>query len=44
MIDYEIGISCFSYMHTALMTKSKDWLDCKQDNVSEFFLIIFAYS
>ena len=33
--DYEIGICCFSVKHAALRRKSKDWLSCNQDNVSE---------
>ena len=33
--DYKIGICCFSTKHTALMSKSKDWLTCNQNNVSE---------
>jgi hypothetical protein len=34
--DYEIGICCFSFKHTALRRKSKDWLARNQDNVSEW--------
>ena len=34
--DYAIGICCFSAKHTVLMRKSKDWLACNQDNVSEW--------
>ena len=33
--DYKIGICCFSAKHTALRSKSKDWLAQNQDNVSE---------
>jgi len=31
----KIGISCFSAKHTALRSKSKDWLARNQVNVSE---------
>ena len=31
---YTIGISCFSAKHTALRSKSKDWLTQNQNNVS----------
>ena len=34
--DYEIGICCFSAKHTALRSKSKDWLAWNQNNVSEW--------
>ena len=34
--DYKIGISCFSAKHTALRSKSKDWLARNQNNVSEW--------
>ena len=34
--DYKIGIYCFSAKHTALRSKSKDWLAQNQDNVSEW--------
>jgi hypothetical protein len=34
--DYKIGIWCFSAKHTALSTKSKDWLARNQDNVSKW--------
>ena len=34
--DYKIGICCFSAKHTALWSKSKDWLAGNQDNVSEW--------
>ena len=34
--DYKIGICCFSAMHTALRSKSKDWLARNQNNVSEW--------
>ena len=33
--DYEIGICCFYTKHTALSSKSKDWLARNQNNVSE---------
>jgi len=33
--NYKIGICCFSARHTALKSKSKDWLTRKQDNVAE---------
>jgi len=33
--DYDIGICCFSARHAALRRKSKDWLTCNRDNVSE---------
>ena len=32
--DYKFGICCFSSKHTALRSKSKDWLARNQDNVS----------
>jgi hypothetical protein len=34
--DYKIGIFCFSANHTALRSKSKDWLARNQNNVSEW--------
>ena len=34
--DYKIGICCFSTKHTALRSKSKDWLARNQNNVSEW--------
>jgi hypothetical protein len=34
--DYKIGICCFSFKHTALRRKGKDWLARNQDNVSEW--------
>ena len=34
--DYDIGICCFSAKHAALRSKSKDWLDRNQNNVSEW--------
>ena len=34
--DYEIGICCFSTIHTALRSKNKDWLAWNQDNVSNW--------
>jgi hypothetical protein len=34
--DYKNGISCFSSKHTALRSKSKDWLARIQGNVSEW--------
>ena len=34
--DYKIGICCFSANHTALRSKSKDWLARNQNNVSEW--------
>ena len=34
--DYEIVSCCFSTKHVALMSKSKDWLDRNQNNVSEW--------
>ena len=34
--DYTIGISCFSAKHSALRSKSKDWLTRDQNNVSEW--------
>ena len=34
--DYKIGICCFSAKHTALRSKSKDWLTRNQNNVSEW--------
>jgi hypothetical protein len=42
--DYKIGICCFSAQHTALRSKSKDWLARNQNNVSEwrFFSYIMA--
>jgi len=33
---YKFGICCFSAQHTALRSKSKDWLARNQDNVSEW--------
>jgi len=32
--DYKISICCFSDKHAALKSKSKDWLDLNQGNVS----------
>ena len=32
--DYQICICCFSFEHTVLRSKSKDWLAWNQDNVS----------
>jgi hypothetical protein len=34
--DYKIGICCFSTKHTALRSRSKDWLARNQNNVSEW--------
>jgi hypothetical protein len=34
--DYNIGICYFSAKHTALMSKSKEWLARNQNNVSEW--------
>ena len=34
--DYKIGICCNSAKHTALRSKSKDWLAQSQNNVSEW--------
>ena len=34
--DYNIVICCFSAKHTALRSKSKDWLARNQNNVSEW--------
>ena len=34
--DYEIDICCFSAKYAALRSKSKDWLDRNQNNVSEW--------
>ena len=34
--DYKISICCFSAKHTALRSKSKDWLAQNHDNVSEW--------
>ena len=34
--DYEIGICCFSTKNSALRSRSKDWLDRNQDNVSKW--------
>ena len=34
--DWKIGMCCFSAKHTALSSKSKDWLARNQDNVSEW--------
>ena len=34
--DYKIGIACFSAKHAALKSKSKDWLACNENNVSEW--------
>jgi hypothetical protein len=33
--DYKIDICCFTAKHTALRSKSKDWLDRNQNNVSK---------
>jgi hypothetical protein len=40
----KIGICCFSSKHTALRSKSKDWLAQNQDNVSEWLLFQWASS
>jgi hypothetical protein len=32
--DYKIGICCFSTKHTALRSRSKDWLAQNQNNMS----------
>jgi hypothetical protein len=34
--DYKSGICCFSAKHTALRSKSKDWLARIQNNVSKW--------
>jgi hypothetical protein len=34
--DYTIDICCFSTKHSALRSKSKDWLTQDQNNVSEW--------
>ena len=34
--DYDIGMFCFSAKHTALRSKSKDWLARNQNNVYEW--------
>ena len=34
--DYAIGICCFSAKHASLRRKSKDWLDRKQNKLSEW--------
>jgi hypothetical protein len=34
--DYEFGICCFSAMHAALRRNSKEWLDRRQNEVSEW--------
>ena len=34
--DYTIGMCCFSAKHSALRSKSKDWLTRDQNNVSEW--------
>ena len=34
--DYKIDICCFSAKHTALRSKSKDWLAQNQNNVSKW--------
>jgi hypothetical protein len=33
MLDYKIGICCFSLKHAAVRSKSKDWLARNQNNV-----------
>ena len=33
---YKIGICCFSTKHATFRRKSKDWLACNQNNVSEW--------
>ena len=33
--DYKIGICCFSAKHSALRSKTKDWLARNQNNVFE---------
>jgi hypothetical protein len=39
--DYKIGICCFCAKHTALRSKSKDWLARNQNNVSEWSDMLF---
>ena len=34
--DYAFGICCFSAKHASLRRKSKDWLDRKQNKLSEW--------
>ena len=34
--DYKIGICCFSTKHTALRSRSKDWLAQNQNNVTQW--------
>jgi hypothetical protein len=34
--DYIIGVGCFSTKHTALKSKSKDWLSLNEDDVYEW--------
>ena len=34
--DYKIGICCFSANQAGLKRKSRDWLACNHDNVSEW--------
>jgi hypothetical protein len=34
--DYKIDVSCVSAKHTALRSKSKNWLAWDQDNVSDW--------
>jgi hypothetical protein len=36
VLDYKIGIRCFSDKYTLLNRKSKDWLAQNQDNVFEW--------
>ena len=36
IMDYKIGICCFSAKQAALRRKSKDWLARNQNNVSEW--------
>jgi hypothetical protein len=34
--NYNIGICCFSAKHAAFRSKSKDWLDRNQNNMSKW--------
>ena len=34
--DFKIGICCFSVKHTALRSKSNDWLTLNQDNAAKW--------
>jgi len=36
ILDYKIGIYCFSAKHTTVRRKNKDWSVRNQDNVSEW--------